>query len=163
MLLVDEATHDLDPDGARRVRELVAAAALERGTAVVWATQRLDEIRGFADRVTMLAHGRPVFLGTVPELLAHAVPRRYLVRIQNGTSDAWALEAAGRRALGGRGMLELAGESGSGHYVLALNDTVVLGDALSVLSQAGVSVLTCREERSEIEEAFLALAGGELR
>jgi ABC-2 type transport system ATP-binding protein len=161
MLLVDEATHDLDPDGARRVRELVVAAAASRGAAVVWATQRLDEIRGFADQVTLLAQGRAAFVGTVPELLAHAVPRRYLIRLQNGISDSWALEAAGSSALGRHGALELAGESGSGHYVLALADSVVLGDALALLSQAGISVLTCREERSEIEEAFLSIAGGD--
>ena len=47
MLLVDEATHDLDPAAAATVRELIAGCA-ERGAAVLWATQRLDELRGFA-------------------------------------------------------------------------------------------------------------------
>ena len=47
VLLVDEATHDLDPEGARRIRELIEEAAAE-GTAVLWATQRLDEISGSA-------------------------------------------------------------------------------------------------------------------
>ena len=56
VLLIDEATHDLDPDGARRVRDLVRGLAA-RGTAVLWATQRLDEIRGFADGVTLLDRG----------------------------------------------------------------------------------------------------------
>jgi ABC-2 type transport system ATP-binding protein len=156
MLLVDEATHDLDPDGARRVRDLVAAAATSRGAAVVWATQRLDEIRGFADRVTLLARGREAFLGTVPDLLAHAVPRRYLIRV----ADSWALEAVGRNALGRLGSLEAAGESSAGQYLLDLEESAVLGDALARLSQAGIKVLTCREERSEIEEAFLSIAGG---
>jgi ABC-type multidrug transport system ATPase subunit len=158
ILLVDEATHDLDPEGARRVRDLVVAAA-RRGAAVVWATQRLDEIRGLADRVTLIARGRTAFVGTVPELLAHAVPRRYLLRLRNGVSDAWALEAAGRRALGDLGALEPAGAGESEHFVLDLSDAVVLGDALAVLSSAGFSILTCREERSEIEEAFLSIAG----
>jgi hypothetical protein len=36
---------------------------------------------------------------------------------------------------------------------------VVLGDALAALALGGVQVLACREERSEIEEAFLALTG----
>jgi ABC-2 type transport system ATP-binding protein len=53
VLLVDEATHDLDPEGAERVRSLVAERAAA-GAAVVWATQRVDEIGGFADRVTLL-------------------------------------------------------------------------------------------------------------
>ena len=56
VLLVDEATQGLDPDGARKVRDLVVAAA-RRGAAVVWATQHLDEIRGFADQVTLLDRG----------------------------------------------------------------------------------------------------------
>jgi ABC-2 type transport system ATP-binding protein len=158
ILLIDEATHDLDPDGARRVRDLVSDAA-GRGAAVVWATQRLDEIRGFANRVTLLSEGRAAFVGTVPELMATAVPRRYLLRLQNGRPAGYALEASGRSALGSLGTLEVIGDSSSEHYVLALADGTVLGDALAALSRASIDVLTCREERSEIEQAFLTLAG----
>jgi ABC-2 type transport system ATP-binding protein len=157
VLFVDEATHDLDPDGARRVRELVSAAA-DRGAAVVWATQRLDEIRGLVDRVTLLSTGEAVFEGTVPELMAHAVPRRYLVRLQNGRPAAYALDRTGTSALDGLGRLENVGDDASEHYVLALEEHAVLGDALARLTGAQISVLTCREERSEIEEAFLKLA-----
>jgi ABC-type multidrug transport system ATPase subunit len=159
ILLIDEATHDLDPDGARRVRELVAAAA-ERGAAVVWATQRLDEIRGFADRVTLLSDGRAAFAGTVAEMMAIAVPRRYLLRLTNGRPAPYSLEAAGCSALGSLGRLERAGDTSAEHYVLALADDAVLGVALAALSSADIAVITCREERSEIEQAFLALAGG---
>jgi ABC-2 type transport system ATP-binding protein len=158
ILLIDEATHDLDPDGARRVRELVAAAA-KRGAAVVWATQRLDEIRGFADRVTLLAEGRAAFAGTVAEMMAIAVPRRYLLRLTNGRPAPYSLESAGCTALGSLGQLEHAGDTSAEHYVLALADDAVLGDALTALSSADIDVITCREERSEIEQAFLALAG----
>jgi ABC-type multidrug transport system ATPase subunit len=159
ILLVDEATHDLDPDGARRVRELVAAAA-ERGAAVIWATQRLDEIRGFADRVTLLAEGQAAFAGTVAEMMAIAVPRRYLLRLTNGRPAPYSLESVGSSALGSLGRLEHAGDTSAEHYVLSLADDVILGDALSALASADIDVLTCREERSEIEQAFLALAGG---
>jgi ABC-2 type transport system ATP-binding protein len=158
ILLVDEATHDLDPDGARRVRELVAAAA-DRGAAVVWATQRLDEIRGFADRVTLLAEGQAAFAGTVAEMMAIAVPRRYLLRLANGRPAPYSLESVGSSTLGSLGQLEHAGDTSAEHYVLSLADDAILGDALSALASADIDVLTCREERSEIEQAFLALAG----
>jgi ABC-2 type transport system ATP-binding protein len=71
VLLVDEATHDLDPEGAERVRSLVAERAAA-GAAVLWATQRVDEISGFADRVTLLSAGHVRFAGSVSELLAEA-------------------------------------------------------------------------------------------
>ncbi|HEY7623074.1 MAG TPA: ABC transporter ATP-binding protein [Solirubrobacteraceae bacterium] len=69
VLLVDEATHDLDPEGAQRVRALIAERAAA-GAAVMWATQRVDEISGFANRVTVLTAGRVRFTGSVNELLA---------------------------------------------------------------------------------------------
>jgi ABC-2 type transport system ATP-binding protein len=148
ILLVDEATHDLDPEGAQRVRDLVVAAA-RRGTAVVWATQRLDEIRGLADGVTLIAQGRQVFAGSVPELMAHAAPRRYLLRLR-GSMETGALD--------GLATLERTGQ-GAEHFLLVLRDDAVLGQALAALGTAGVDVLTCTEERSGIEQAFLSLAG----
>jgi ABC-2 type transport system ATP-binding protein len=69
VLLVDEATHDLDPEGAERVRSLVAERA-SAGAAVVWTTQRVEEISGFANQVTVLSAGRVRFTGSVGELLA---------------------------------------------------------------------------------------------
>jgi ABC-2 type transport system ATP-binding protein len=154
VLLVDEATHDLDPEGALSVRELVADLA-GRGCAVVWTTQRLDEIRGFAQRVTLLRAGEVCFSGTVPQLTAYAVPRHYLLRIENGASSAAVLAKRLQAALGSRGTI--AAEDASDHFVLALADDAVLGDAIAALSTDDTRVLTCREERSEIEEAFLHL------
>ena len=62
VLLVDEATHDLDPEAAARTRELVRGLA-DEGAAVVWATQRIEEIRGFADGVTLLREGTAALPG----------------------------------------------------------------------------------------------------
>jgi ABC-type multidrug transport system ATPase subunit len=157
VLLVDEATHDLDPEGGRRIRSLVAELAAGRA-AVVWATQRLDEIRGFAGRVTLLGHGRTCFHGTVPELMEHSVPRRFLLRLRNGSENRERLELALQTALGPLASVE-GGGGESEHYVLSLCDGAVLGDALGALITARFEVLACRQERSEIEDAFVALTG----
>jgi len=158
VLLVDEATHDLDPHGGLLVRELVFGLAA-RGTAVLWTTQRLEEIRGFADRVTLLRAGETCFTGTVPELMAHAIPRRYLLRVRNGTTESSELTMNLQAALGARGTI--APEDGSEHFVLALAENAILGDAIAALTANDVHVLACREERSEIEEAFLQLTRAE--
>ncbi|MGH3004311.1 MAG: ABC transporter ATP-binding protein [Gaiellaceae bacterium] len=155
-LLVDEATHDLDPAGARRVRELVAEIAAQ-GAAVVWATQRLDELRGFADEVTLLAGGEVRFSGTVRDLLARSLPRRYVLRLRNGGLAGEALTSVADRLLRGSGTLTILGDGDSADYVLSLDDDAVLGDALAALAGGRMDVLACHEERSEIEEAFLAL------
>jgi ABC-type multidrug transport system ATPase subunit len=159
VLLVDEATHDLDPEGARRVRELVRAAA-GRGATVIWTTQRVEEIRGFADGVTLLDHGSVRFSGSVPALLAQATPQRYLLRLRNGKPAGADLSAELALALGGRGATARATGADAEHYLLALQDDVVLGEALAALTAAGVQILACREERSEVEDAFLMLTKG---
>jgi ABC-2 type transport system ATP-binding protein len=156
VLLVDEATHDLDPEGARRVRELVRGIA-RQGAAVVWTTQHLDELRGFADAVTVLARGCVRFTGTVPELMAHSLPRRYLLRLQNGSLAGESLQPVLGQAVAGLGTVTAAGHDESSDYLLVLAENVVLGDALASIASAKVQVLSCREERSEIEEAFLSL------
>ena len=157
VLLVDEATHDLDPEGARRVRALVADCAA-RGAAVVWATQRLDEIRGFAGHVTLLAEGRVRFAGTVPGLLEHSSPNRYVLQLRNGRLTAGHLAAKSRDALGVLGMIEPVGDGDDAeHFLLKLGPHALLGSAFVALAAAGIDVVACREDRSDIEDAFVAL------
>lgn len=154
LLAVDEATHDLDPEGARRIRTLVREEA-RRGAAVVWATQRLEEIRSFADRVTVLHRGRVRFAGTVPELMATVRTQRYLLRLRNGGAPGGLLLETVRGQIGARGTVAATGDGE--HYLLALEDHVILGEVVADLTAAGVAVLACREEQSLIEAALLGL------
>ncbi|MGH3118102.1 MAG: ABC transporter ATP-binding protein [Gaiellales bacterium] len=157
VLLVDEATHDLDPAGARRIQDLVAEAA-QRGAAVIWTTQRVEEIRGFVDRVTLLHRGSVRFEGSVARLMEAAVPRRYLLHLEAPGGTARLMLRASS-ALHRLGVIEPSGEAETGHYAINLDDGAVLGDALAALTHAGIRVLRCREERPEMEEAFLRLTG----
>ena len=158
VLLVDEATHDLDPVNAARVRELVSRLA-EQGSAVLWATQRIEEIRGFADRATLLVEGRVRFAGAVVALLAQADSRRYVLRLGGSRRLADLQEVLGPTA-------RLTALPEPGHVALELRDRTVLGDVVSMLAAAGARVHDCRRERAEAEDAFLALsssAGGVAR
>jgi ABC-2 type transport system ATP-binding protein len=155
ILLVDEATHDLDPMGTRRVQDLVAQRAAH-GVAVIWTTQRVDEIRGFADRVTVLNEGRVGFSGSVTQLMATAMTRAYVIQLGSYDSTLCILPTA-QAAVEAMGTLRaIDGEEGN-HYLLSLREDVVLGEAFGALMQAGLCILACREGRSEIEEALVRL------
>jgi ABC-type multidrug transport system ATPase subunit len=161
LLLIDEATHDLDPEGARRVRSLVASAAAERSIAVLWTTQRLEEIAGFADRVTLLDSGRTRFCGSVDDLIAHSLVRRYVVTMQTGEPDRELVARRAGAAVLGRAEIKLV-PSDTARYVLELHEDAVLGDVLASLTAAGFEIVACRPDRSEIEEAFVALTREEM-
>jgi ABC-2 type transport system ATP-binding protein len=156
ILLVDEATHDLDPEGAIRIRGLVSELASD-GVAVVWTTQRIEEIRGFADSVTFLAGGRVRFQGSVDALLRHAPDPSYRVRVRNGHPERLPDTAALQRALGDRALIA-ASAAGRDEFVLSPAREHPLGAAVVALAGAGYQVLACQRAGAEVEEAFLALA-----
>ena len=156
VLLVDEATHDLDPEGAERIRALVAELA-GRGTAVLWATQRVDEIRGFADRVTLLDRGVVRFAGTVPELMGTSGMQRFLLHVAVGPGSSEPTVTRLTALLDDVIVLPAGGSGDEEHVVVALPPDGVLGDVIAKIAGAGIRVLACREERSEIEQAFLRL------
>jgi ABC-2 type transport system ATP-binding protein len=66
VLLLDEPTAALDPEQRRRLWERTTALR-EAGGAFAFATQNLDEIERFADRVAVLRDGRLVFTGGIDE------------------------------------------------------------------------------------------------
>jgi ABC-2 type transport system ATP-binding protein len=156
LLVVDEATDGLDPEGARRIQDLVREIA-DRGAAVIWTTQRLDEIRGFADAVTVLDRGRTTFAGTVEALMLQSTSRAYFVRLRGaaGAAANAELERA-NDALGTSGVLSRAGGDHE-HLRLDLTEGAVLGEALSAIAGAGLVVLDVAQQRSELEQSFLRL------
>ena len=160
LLFVDEATHDLDPEGAHRVRELVRKTA-EVGTTVVWTTQRIEEIRGFVDNVTLLASGQVAFNGSVPALMAHAAPQSFVVRLR-GRSGGTVSTSKLSEVLAGLAKIERATREDTENFALALTAGISLGEALDAVYRAGFEILSCREARSAIEEAFLSLTGTQL-
>jgi ABC-type multidrug transport system ATPase subunit len=62
VLLLDEPTASLDPGQRRRLWETVAGLRDEGGS-VVFATQNLEELELYADRVAVLQRGTLAFLG----------------------------------------------------------------------------------------------------
>jgi ABC-2 type transport system ATP-binding protein len=149
LLLVDEATHDLDPVAAQQVRDLTAGYA-HRGAAVLWATQRIEELHGFAERVTVLDRGAVAFTGSVAALAAIGGGDRHILQLGSAST----LDPA---ALDGLGTLHPAPGEDASHVLLALAPGVALGAAIAALTAAGAEVVSCRDERPPIERAFLAV------
>lgn len=154
VLLLDEATHDLDPDGSRTVRDLVRAS----GAATVWATQRLDELPGFADTVTVLAGGRQRYCGPLGGLVVDTATR-FRVQVVDRRGRRASVDAV-RAALASAATVEQPSghDAGDGHdVVLAVPADSSLGGAVVALHAAGLDVRSAAPERPGVEEALLRL------
>ena len=72
VLLLDETTNSLDPTTSETVMEHVRHLSHEDGRAVIWATHRLEEVRGICDRVMLIDEGQQRFCGSIAEFRAAA-------------------------------------------------------------------------------------------
>ncbi|HEY7531448.1 MAG TPA: ABC transporter ATP-binding protein, partial [Nitrospiraceae bacterium] len=150
VLVIDEATHDLDPLGADQIRDLVKGSA-DDGATVMWATQRISELPSFAHSVTVLDRGDVRFSGSVDDLAAQAGTKSYLVAIEGGgAADVVELPwgTLSRVGMGDRWRLELL-------------QGVSLTEVFSELAARGTTVMSCAEERPDVERGFLRLTGSD--
>lgn len=152
VLLCDETTHDLDPDGARSIRSLVVSLAQE-GMSVVWATQRLDELAGFADSVTVLSRSGVAYSGPMDGLLEKLERRTFLLSI--GIEDT----SLGVTALSGCDGVEAEETSGGIRVVVAAE--VTIGSLIRTLESAGLAVTSISEVGSRVEAAYESVLGRE--
>ena len=153
VLLVDEATHDLDPEGARRIRALVRGLADDRA-AVLWTTQRVDEVPDFADSVTLLLEGAVVFAGSPAQLAARAPTDRYLIQVRIRDRGTPPSQAAVQLAVG-RGT-PISATNDAGYFLLAPRDADGLGLAVARLVNGGFDVIACRQAHVANGEAIAA-------
>jgi len=156
LVVLDAATRDLDPDEAHAIRVLVSLLAA-RGAAVVWATQHVDEIRGFADTVTFLDGGVVRYSGSLAGLIARGRPNRFVLRLRGTFPSGPMGRSLLQRVLHGTATVALPRADDPEHVVLEPQEDHTIGDAIAALAQGGFLVLACRPERSALEESFLEL------
>ena len=71
IVIVDEPTNGLDPQGMRDMRELIARLG-EQGRTVILSSHVLGEVQDLCDRVTVIDHGKVLGQGSVHELRGDA-------------------------------------------------------------------------------------------
>jgi ABC-2 type transport system ATP-binding protein len=146
LIILDEPTNGLDPQGTREVRALVRQIAAD-GTTVFVSSHLLPEIEQVSTHVGVMRSGKLVFQGGLPELRRTGAPR-----ITVRTTDA-------ERAAKVFSELGLAGAAREPDGV-----TAELGDAepervCAELVRAGVGVRGLSVESPSLEDLFVGLTG----
>jgi ABC-2 type transport system ATP-binding protein len=87
VLILDEPTTSIDPEGVAHVLRLIRRLAEERGVAVLLSSHLLAQVQAVCDRVAIFVDGRVLAQGT-PDELASAGSNTEIVHIQvDGTGD----------------------------------------------------------------------------
>ena len=147
LLILDEPTNGLDPQGTREVRKLIRDLATD-GTTVLVSSHLLSEIEQVATHVGMMAGGKLVRQGTLDEVLADGAPT---IRIE--TPD---VEPA-RRTMRELGLTPSV--AGDGPALTARLDAVAAEDVAAALVRAGVRLRGLNVDRPDLEELFVSITG----
>ncbi|MFE0459233.1 ABC transporter ATP-binding protein [Kitasatospora sp. NPDC058965] len=149
LLVLDEPTNGLDPQGMREIRALVREVAAE-GTTVFLSSHLLDEIEQVCTHAAVMSKGRLVVQGTVAELAARA-QGRLVVRTPETERAAAVLRE--------HGVKELRSTEGRVDGDLDAAADGLLPGLCAALVAAGVPVHGFGVERGTLEDAFVALTG----
>lgn len=145
LLIFDEPTNGLDPQGIADIRTLIRSIA-ESGKTILLASHLLDEVQKVCTDFAVLRSGDKIFQGSVREVLE-----------QHKRIEIWADdEEALKRALADVPQIESIGRSGS-MLVAELNSDLEPAHLNRTLFDKGLTVSHLAAVSSSLEEQFLAI------
>ena len=146
LLVLDEPTNGLDPQGTREVRHLVGALAAE-GVTVLVSSHLLAEVEQMCTHVGVMSRGRLVAQGAVDDVVGTL---RRTVRLETDRPE----QAAALLREHGVADVHLDHASAVGDLGTVRPETLVAAAVHAGLAVTGFEVV-----RPSLEEAFVALTG----
>ena len=152
LLILDEPTTGLDPNGAREMREIVRAER-DRGATVFFSSHVLEQVEAVCDRVGILDRGRLVAVDTVDGL--------------RDTTDATGAIAVSLDAVPGSLPETVGGLEGvrsvtrEGATLRARCTDDAKSRVVRACQQAGVTVENIETSEASLEDLFAAYTGGD--
>jgi ABC-type multidrug transport system ATPase subunit len=145
LLILDEPTNGLDPNGIIKVRELLQKLTSQFGKTVFVSSHLLSEIEKMADHVGIINHGKLLFQGPIQQL--HALNASHI-----------SIEVDDRAAAANTLLV-------NGYYADVLPDGLQLpfssreqmGSINQLLINEGHTVYSLSQTRHDLEKLFLAI------
>jgi lantibiotic transport system ATP-binding protein len=143
LLILDEPTNGLDPNGIIDTRELIRRLNREAGVTIIVSSHILAEVEKMASHVGIIHKGKMLFQGTLGAL--H--------QMQSGTSVVQLDTSDNDKALG---LLQAHGaERRNGHLVLPMSGKDTTARYARILVQNDVDVYLLQPQQNDLEQLFI--------
>jgi len=144
LLMLDEPTNGLDPNGIIEIRELLIKLVKEQGKTVFISSHLLAEIERMATHVGIINKGELLFQGTIAELSALSKPS-----VQIETTDS--VDAANLLKVN-----KFAVNDVDDHCVyLPYTNKKDMGEINTLLVKNGYTVFSMMKQQKDLEKLFL--------
>lgn len=147
LLILDEPTNGLDPQGTREVRNLIRSLA-DEGITIFLSSHLLSEIEQLCSHVAVMTEGQLVAQGSLDELRSHA-DTRLVVGVDRVKPALTVLKKLGI----------IATPQTDGTLVGVVSAELDVASVNQALVAAGIQVSTLLLQRPSLEDYFVALTG----
>ncbi len=143
LLILDEPTNGLDPNGIIETRELIKKLNREHGTTVIVSSHILNEVERMATHVGIIHKGKMLFQGPLQELQQMKTSQTSLeIETSDNIKAAQVLQAYEIRGLNGK-------------LVLPFENREQTATINKVLVQNGLDVYALHPQQNDLEQLFL--------
>lgn len=143
LLILDEPTNGLDPNGIIETRELIRKLNREHNTTVIVSSHILNEVERMASHVGIIHKGRMLFQGTLTELQQMKSRQTSLeIETNDNTTAAQLLQSFSLKSVNGKLVLPFENKS----QTAAINKLLV---------QNGLEVYALHSQQDDLEQLFL--------
>lgn len=146
LLILDEPTNGLDPNGIIEMRELLKTINREQGTTILISSHLLPEIEKLATHIGVIHKGKLLFQGTLEALMQSAQQAPVLITTNDNARSVQLLQAQGFAASAANGQVVVSGSSKE-HTAYANRQLV----------QAGIDVYGIHAQHHDLEATFMDL------
>lgn len=144
LLILDEPTNGLDPEGIKELRDLLNNLA-KTGMGILISSHNLSELESFCNKVCILSHGEIIEENTI-EKIKEIDENKYIVKVSS-TSKL-------------KKLLNKSDKIIDGNFVEVIKDEKEIALFIKELVMNDISVYEVTKETLTLEEAFIKRAGG---
>ena len=145
LLILDEPTNGLDPEGIKEVRELLLKLAKEEKMAIFISSHNLAELDNFCNKICIIKNGQIIETNTISELKKETQIPEYIIEVDNTKKIKTLIQNA-----------ELIDKN---YFKIAIQKENI-PFIVKQLVNNDISIYSICEESLTLEDAFIKKTGG---
>ena len=141
LLILDEPTNGLDPEGIKELRELLQNLA-QSGVAILISSHNLSELESFCNKVCIISKGQILAVKSITDI-KNIAENKYIIKVDNSKKIK-------------HNNLKIIDDN----YFEIIIDEEGIASFIKELVNKNINIYEVKKETLSLEEAFINIAGG---
>lgn len=144
LLILDEPTNGLDPEGIKELRELLLKLS-KRGMGILISSHNLSELESFCNKVCIISKGEIIEENSISKI-KEIDENKYIIKV-NDTKKIKKLLNSNDKII-------------DDNYIEVIKDEKEIAEFIKILVNNNIDIYEVKKEVLTLEEAFMNRAGG---